>query len=137
MSETLPRELPADRFHGGVRGAALVMWLFAIILVFIILRLVVALFMPELGGAGVLVLVVLAVVLAQPLAFFGEKQLTQRWPSGRAMRLEPEGVVWKDRTTAIRFDLSQSFNYWRWRFVVKQRRGGRVAVGHYHLAVRL
>jgi hypothetical protein len=137
MNETLPRNLPADRFHGGVRAAALFMWLAAIVVVFIVLRLVVGLFIADLGGAGVLVLVVLAVVLAQPLAFLGEKWLVTRWPSGRALRLEPNKLVWQERAGAQTFDLTTTLNYWRWRFVVKRRRGGRIPVGHQLFALRL
>jgi hypothetical protein len=137
MSERFPRELPADRFHGGVRAMALVLWLAAIVLVFILLRLAAGLFLDEVGGAGILVLIVLAVVVAQPLALLAEKRLVQAWPSGRAMRLEPNALVWKEPTGTRTFNLVEPVNYWRWRFVVKQRRGGRVPIGHHLFALRL
>jgi hypothetical protein len=39
----------------------------------------------------------------------------------------------------VSFELGagQRWNYWRWRFVVKRRRGGRVPTGHHCCALRL
>jgi hypothetical protein len=137
MSTSLPRDLPADRFHGGVRAVALLLWLGAIIVVFIVLRLLAGLVFDNLGGLGLLILVVLAVVLAQPLAFWGERLLVQRWPSGRALRLEPNALEWRDRAAVTRLELGHNLSYWRWRFVVKKRRGGRIQAGHHLFAVRV
>jgi hypothetical protein len=80
---------------------------------------------------------VVSVFLAQPLAWQVEKLLTKRWPSGRSAVLVPNGVHWRDKTNELKFDLAHQINYWRWRFEVKGRRGGRVPTGHHCFALRL
>jgi len=135
--DTAARDLPADRYHGGVRVAALIIWLVAIVAAYVVLRWLAGLILDEVAGLGTLLLIVLAVVAAQPLAYLGERQLVKRWPSGKAVRLEPGGVSWRDRASTTEFKLDQPLNYWRWRFVVKRRRGGRVPGGHHLLALRL
>ena len=131
------RLLPADRFHAGVRVATLVLWLVAIVLAYVVLGLIATPIFGSISGLGVLLLLLAAVVAAQPLAWLGEKQLLARWPSGRSVQLEPGALVWHDRGPATRLDLGQKVNYWRWRFSVGKRRKGRVP-GNYHcFAVRL
>jgi len=137
MTDSAARDLPADRYHGGVRVAALGIWLVAIVAAYVVLRWLAGLILGEMAGLGTLLLVVLAVVAAQPLAYLGERQLVKRWPSGKALRLEPGGLVWREGSSATKFKLDQPMSYWRWRFVVKRRRGGRVPGGHHLLALRL
>jgi hypothetical protein len=137
MSLPITRELPADRYHGGVRAVALGLWLVAIVAVYAVLRWLAGLVLGEVAGLGVLLLIVLAVAAAQPLAYLGERQLVQRWPSGKALRLEPGAIVWREQAATTRFDLVQPVSYWRWRFEVKRRRGGRVPAGHHLFALRL
>ncbi len=140
MSETtlsLPRELRADRFHAGVRLGVLVAWLASVVLVFLVLRAVISAVLAPVGGVGLLMLIVVAVAVAQPLAMLSERALMQRWPSGRAARLAPNRLSWQDKTKTSDLDLAQKVNYWRWQFEVKQRRSGRVPTGHYCLAIRL
>src|SRR5262249_39368842 len=104
---------------------------------YVVLGLIATPIFGPLSGLGVLLLLLAAVVAAQPLAWLGEKQLLAHWPSGRAAQLEPGIMIWRDRGADIRLDLSQKVNYWRWRFNVGKRRRGRVP-GNYHcLAVRL
>lgn len=131
------RLLPADRFHGGVRVATLALWLGSIVVAYVVLGLIATPFIGQLGGLGVILLLLVAIVVAQPIAWLGEKQLLAHWPSGRAVQLEPGALVWRDRGPQTRLDLGQKVNYWRWRFYVGKRRKGRVP-GNYHcFAVRL
>jgi hypothetical protein len=137
MSLSLPRELPADRFHAGVRLGVLAAWLVSVVVVFVVLRALVAAVLGPVGGVGLLLLIVVAVGCAQPLAWLAERALMQRWPSGRAARLTPNHLSWKDKTKTSELDLGQKVNFWRWQFEVKQRRSGRVPTGHHCLAIRL
>jgi hypothetical protein len=129
--------LPADRFHAGVRLAVLGAWVASVIVVFLLLRVIVSALVGPVAGVGLLLLVVVAVAAAQPLAMLAEKFLMQRWPSGRAARLAPGRLSWQEKTKTIELDLRQKLNYWRWQFEVRQRRSGRVPTGHHCLAMRL
>ena len=131
------RALPADRFHAGVRFAVLVAWVASIFLLFFVLRAVVSAALGPVAGVGLLVLIILAVAGAQPLAFLAERLAIQRWPSGRAALLSPGRLRWQDKGKTVELDLSQKVNYWRWQFEVRQRRSGRVPTGHHCLAIRL
>ncbi len=133
----MSRVLRADRFHTGVRLATLAVWLLAIVVVYVVLGLIATPIFGPPSGLSVLVTAVLAVALAQPLAWLGEKQLVARWPSGRAVELEPAALVWRDRGATSRLDLAQKVNYWRWRFAVKRQRSGRVPGNHHCFAIRL
>ena len=134
---TSGRLLHADRFHAGVRVATLALWLGSIVVAYVVLGLIAAPIFGPLNGLGVILLLLAAIVAAQPLAWLGEKQLLVHWPSGRAAQLEPSSLVWRDRGPETRLDLNQKVNYWRWRFHVGKRRKGRVP-GNYHcFAVRL
>src|SRR5712692_5293506 len=130
-SAAMGRLLPADRFHAGVRVATLVLWLAAIVAAYVVLGLIANQIFGSLPGLGVLLLFLAAVVVAQPMAWLGERQLLARWPSGRAVQLEPGALVWRDRPATCRLDLSQKVNYWRWRFAVRRRRSGRVPGNHH------
>ena len=133
----LGRTLPADRFHTGVRVAAMLLWFVTIIVVYVVLQLLARLIGLNIEGIGVLLVIALAVVVAQPLAYLAERQLMKRWPSGRAMELESGVLVWHDKGAHVRINLRETVNYWRWRFVIKRRRGGRVPSGHHTFALRL
>lgn len=137
MSPARGRQLPADRFHTGVRVATLALWLLAMVVAYMVLAFIVHQIFGPLSGLLVLLVAVAAVILAQPLAWLAERQLLERWPSGRAAELEPDAVVWRDRGPASRLDLSQKVNYWRWRFAVKRRRSGRVPANYHCFAIRL
>jgi hypothetical protein len=136
-SAALGRRLPADRFHAGVRVATLVLWAAAIVIAYVVLGFIANQIFGPLSSLGVLLLFLVAVVVAQPLAWLGERQLLARWPSGRAVQLEPGAVVWRDRLASFRLDLNQKVNFWRWRFAVRRRRGGRVPGNHHCFAIRL
>ena len=137
VSLSFGRTLPADRFHTGVRIATMGLWFATIVVVYVVLSLIVPLLLGPIQGIGTLLLLGLAVVAAQPPAFLAERQLMQRWPSGRAMQLEAGALVWRERAAATPLDLRQTINFWRWRFVIKRRRGGRVPSGHHCFALRL
>ncbi len=134
---SLARPLPADRFHTGVRLAALVLWLLAIAVVYVLLAVVIGLVFGPVSGVGVVIVVIAAIILAQPLAWLAEKQLIARWPSGRAVVLEPGAITWRDRGKSQRLDMGPRLNFWRWRFMVRRRRGGRVPSGHHCFAIRM
>jgi hypothetical protein len=108
-----------------------------LVAVYLVLRVATQAILGQVAGIGTVLLVVAAVVLAQPLAWLGERQLVNRWPSGRTASLQPGQLVWRENDRAITFDLRQTLNYWRWRFVVRRRRGGRVPTGHHCCAIRL
>jgi len=131
------RTLHADRFHGGVRVATLVMWIVAIVAAYLLLDLLASALFGPIAGLGVLLLLVGAIIVAQPLAWFGERQLLAHWHSGRAVELEPGALVWHDHDLTARFDLAQKMNYWRWRFAGGGRRSGRVPGDHHCFAIRL
>lgn len=130
------RLLPADRYHTGVRLATLGLWLAAVVASYAVLSLLANPIFGLQTGLGDLLLLVAAVVVAQPLAWLGERQLLAHWPSGRAAQLEPGALVWRDRPATYRLDLSQKVNFWRWRFAVR-RRSGRVPGNHHCFAIRL
>ena len=134
---SLGRPLPADRFHAGVRLAALLAWLLAIAVVYLVLNVLTSLVIGPVSGVGVVIILLVAIILAQPLAWLAEKQLIARWPSGRAGVLEPGEITWHDQGKTERMEMGPRLNFWRWRFVVKRRRGGRVPTGHHCFAIRM
>ena len=136
-SASLGRLLPADRYHAGVRVTALVVWFLAIVVAYVVVGLIVRVVLGPASGVGVLIIVVVAIVVAQPLAWLAEKQLLARWPSGRAAELDPGQLTWRDRGQISRLDLRQKVNYWRWRFSVRRRHGGRVPSNYHCFAIRL
>ena len=77
-SAAMGRLLPADRFHAGVRVATLVLWLAAIVAAYVVLGLIANQIFGPLPGLGVLLLFLAAVVVAQPMAWLGERQLLAR-----------------------------------------------------------
>jgi hypothetical protein len=129
--------LQVDRYHTGVRLAALAMWFGVIMALYLLGRGLFVLAGGEISAASLLVLVVGALLLAQPVARWGEKQLVARWTSGRSLVLEPGAVTLREKSGAQRIDLTQKVNYLRWRFEIRGRRGGRVPTGHYCAAIRL
>ncbi len=131
------RVLPADRFHPGVRLAALAIWFGAIALIYFTGNLLFSLAGGALTGASFLVLTLGAMLLAQPVARWGERLLIARWPSGRAVQLGAGALTLHEKSGAVRIDLRQKVNYWRWRFVIRRTRGGRVPNGHACMAARL
>jgi hypothetical protein len=129
--------LPADRYHAGVRVAALVLWFVAIAVAYVVLGLAVAAVLRPASGVGMLLIVVAAIVVAQPVAWLAEKQLLIHWPSGRAAELEPGRLTWRDRGQIARLDLRQKVNYWRWHFSVRRRHAGRIPSNYHCFAIRL
>jgi len=136
-SPAVGRVLPADRFHSGVRLATLGLWVLSIVVVYFVLMFIATRIFGSLSGPGFLGVILVAVVVAQPLAWLGEKQLQVRWPSGRAAELEPGALIWRDRGPTARLDLGQKVNFWRWRFAIKRRQSGRVPANYHCFAVRL
>lgn len=137
LSSATAQELRADRYHLGVRLAALGAWLAAIVIVYAAGWWLLRLILGEAVGVAVVLLFVVALFLSQPLARWGEYQLIRFWPSGRAVQLEPEAIVLKEKSSTARINLAQKVNFWRWRFEIRNRRGGHVPNGHHCLAIRL
>jgi len=140
VTDSLPtagQRLPADRYHTGVRVVTLLMWFVAIVAAYIVLDFVATRVFGAIAGLGVLLLLVGAIIVAQPLAWLGERQLLARWPSGRSAQLEPGALIWRDNRQTARFDLHQKMNYWRWRFAVGRRRSGRIPSNSHCFAIRL
>ena len=134
----LGRELPADRYHTGVRLATLVLWLAAVVALYLIGQRLWHLFLgPVASLAEGFVLAGAAVIAAQPLVMWAEKQLITRWRSGRAIQLGAGGLVMREKDGEAHLDLGQKVNYWRWRFEIRRQRGGRVPNGHSCFALRL
>lgn len=140
------RVLHADRFHTGVRVAALATWILAIAVAYWALKWLGSLLLGgPVAGFGLLVVIALAVVMAQPLAWLAERQLLRLWPSGRLAVLAPRRLEWRDQgrhpsgepRPSAHFDLGSLLNFWRWRFEVRRRRGGRVPSGFHCLGLRL
>ncbi len=132
------RELPADPYHGGVRFGALMFWFFITAALYMSLAYLAGLIFPDLGVGWALIAAGVLIV-SQPLARWGERQLIRRWPSGRAVRLASGALEMREKADATRFDLAaERVNFWRWYFVVKGRRGGgRVSNGDHVCALRL
>jgi hypothetical protein len=132
------QELRVDRYHTGVRLTALALWFGVVVVFYFLGRLLLGLFNIEITGGTLLLLALGAILMTQPLARWGERELISRWPSGRVIRLESTTTVTlHEKSGAARIDLSQKVNFWRWKFVVRGRRGGRVPNGFYCMAVRL
>src|SRR3972149_77167 len=117
-------ELHADRYPGGLRIAALASWAVGVAIIYLLGQLIWNLVVGPVVGGGILVLGVAAGFLAQPLALWAEKQLLTLWPSGRAVQLETGKLTLREKSASVRLDLGQKVNYWRWRFEVRNRRGG-------------
>lgn len=130
----LARDLPADRYHLGVR-LALVGW-FVVMLVLVV-AVVGGLAQMALGGWGWAVGYAAALLSAQPLSRWAEKYLLARWPSGRVVRLQASrlSVHTKDQETRLDI-LPETTRFARWFFVVRGRASGRVPNGHVCCALR-
>jgi hypothetical protein len=135
--QSTERTLLADRFHTGARLASMLVWFAAIVAIYRLGLAIINLMIGPVAGLGVILLLIAAVLLAQPVAWLGEREITTRWRSGRAARLLPRTLEWQDKGTTEHIDLDDPVNFWRWRFVVGNRRGGRVPNGHRCLAIRL
>lgn len=133
----IEQELQADRYHTGLRLATLGLWFGAIGAIFFIGLGLGNLIFGLVVGVGYLILFLVALFAAQPLAAWGEQQLIARWPSGRAIRLASGRLTMHEKTGVTPFDLTQKVNHWRWRFEIRGRRGGRVPNGHFCFALRL
>jgi hypothetical protein len=134
---TSARNLPVDRFHIGVRLASLLWWVVATALIYLT---GVLLFSAVLGDAASWVWLpwlIAALLLSQLWGKWGEQQLMRLWPSGRAVQLQPVRLILNEKTGSQTFELAHKVNFWRWRFQIKDRRGGRVPGGHFCCALRL
>jgi hypothetical protein len=129
--------LPVDRYHTGLRLALLGMWFGIVVVLYLAGRALLVLIGVEINAGSILVLVLGAILLTQVIGRWGEKQMLERWPSGRTVHLESGSVTLNEKSSVTRIDLRQKMNYWRWRFVIRGRRGGRVSNGHACVAVRL
>jgi len=132
-----PRSLPLDRFHTGVRLATLGWWLAATAALYFAGLAVFSFFLGEDQGWVWLPWLIAVLLLSQFIGRWGERQLLQRWPSGRKLDLAPGRLTLTDKGQTHTMDFARLVNYWRWQFVIRNRRGGRVANGHFCCAIRL
>jgi hypothetical protein len=156
------RNLPADRYHIGVRLGSIGLWVVILVALYAVVAYVLRLVLGETFGGIYLILlegrhvrqrhevlgetfggiylipIIVALFLSQPVSRWAEGLLMQRWPSGRAVRLEDGALTLVEKSGPVRFDLSSGkANFWRWHFVVKNRRSGRVSNGDQVCALRL
>jgi hypothetical protein len=137
-TEPGPRHLPADRFHSGVRFAALGLWLVIVLLLYGAGYAVLQNLLGVDAAGTWLFLLIGALLLSQPLARVAERQLVRLWPSGRAVSLESGALVMREKPGPIQFDFKGgAINYWRWYFRVSNRRAGRVSNGDLVCGLRL
>lgn len=129
-------QLFADRFHTGIRFAALGLLVLVAFGVYSLALRVISVFTPV-GGIGYIVLGVLAVIASYPFLALVERYLLRFWPSGRSAQLAPAELLWQEKAQTLRFDLRKTMNFWRWRFEIKRRRSGRIPAGHHCFALRL
>lgn len=126
-----------DRFHTGIRLASLAWWVLATAsLYWAGLAVWQAAFGPEQGWFWMPWLIA-TLLLSQPLGRWGEQQLMRLWPSGRTLLLEGARLTLTEKRGPQTFDLNLKLNYWRWYFIIRERRAGRVSNGHYCCALRL
>jgi hypothetical protein len=131
------RQLLLDRFHTGVRLASLLFWVLATGSIYLAgITVWQALFGTEQGWFW-MPWIILTLLLSQPVGRWGEQQLMRLWPSGRTLGLEGARLTLSEKTGAQVFDLGRKLNYWRWYFIIRERRAGRVPNGHYCCALRL
>jgi hypothetical protein len=132
------RNLPADRYHIGVRLGSIGLWVVILVALYAVFAYVLRLVLGETFGGIYLIPIIVALFLSQPVSRWAEGLLMQRWPSGRAVRLEDGALTLVEKSGPVRFDLSSGkANFWRWHFVVKNRRSGRVSNGDQVCALRL
>lgn len=131
------RQLPVDRFHTGVRLASLGWWAVATASLYVAgLTVWQAVFGTEQGWFW-MPWIIATLLLSQPLGRWGEQQLMTLWPSGRALNLDGARLTLTEKHGAQTFDLNRRLSYWRWYFIIRERRAGRVPNGHYCCALRL
>ncbi len=130
-------ELRVDRYHSGLRLAALGLWVAAIAAVYFSGHWLAGLLFGPPTSFTLLVLAGLALILAQPVALLAEGWLVRVWPSGRALKVEGSLVTLSERSGLKQIRLDQPAAFRRWRFEVRTRRGGHVPRGHHCLALRL
>lgn len=132
-----PRTLPLDRFHTGVRLATLGWWVTATAALYVLGLMLSSVFLGEGQGWVWLPWLIVVLLLSQFIGRWGEKQLLQRWPSGRKLELAPGQLTFTDKGQTHTLNFAHIINYWRWQFVVRNRRAGRVANGSVCCALRL
>lgn len=138
MSAPAPgRRLPLDRYHGPARLAALLWWLLTSVGLYLGGLYLAGQLLGESGAWFWLPWLLVVLFLSQFIGRWGEAQAGRLWPSGRALELHGARLGFVEPGRQQTFDLTRKVNYWRWCFVVRERRGGRVPNGHLCCALRL
>ncbi|MCS6909182.1 MAG: hypothetical protein NZM11_01225 [Anaerolineales bacterium] len=131
------RQLLLDRFHTGVRLASLLWWVLATGAIYLAgITVWQALFGTEQGWFW-MPWIIITLLLSQPVGHWGEQQLMRLWPSGRTLSLAGARLTLTEKSGGQTFNLDRKLNYWRWYFIIRERRAGRVPNGHYCCALRL
>lgn len=133
MTMPLPHDLPADRYHLGVRLSLVAWFVFSLVMVVAVVG---GLAQMVVGGWGWLAGYAAALLSAQPLSRWAEKYLLARWPSGRVVRLQAGLLNLHTKEATHSVALGADTRFARWYFVVRGRSSGRVPNGHVCLALR-
>lgn len=131
------RRLLLDRFHIGVRLGTLAWWLISTLLLYLSGIFLWSLILGSENNWIWLPWLIASLLLSQFLGRWGERQLMQRWPSGRVLELVGPALTLHERAGAHHIDLSKQVSYRRWQFIIRDRRGGRIPAGHLCCAIRL
>jgi hypothetical protein len=129
-SPTLSTTIPVDAEHGSLRLAVAVIFLVGWVLFAVILS-----FLIPSSGLNLIAIVgglVITTLLTQAL----EKNLKHRWPSGREVSIDPDGVrVMTGGQVQRHIEGNKPANVLLWRFEIKRRT--RVPKGWYMIACAL
>lgn len=111
-----PTIYPVDPEHGRLRFAVFVLFFVAWFISFIILSVVI-----KSEGLNILA-ILLSLAIAYGLVYLIDKQLKQRWPSGRTVSVDHTSVTLaKNGQTEQEMRADQVVNPMYWRFVVRKR----------------
>ncbi|MBL8059073.1 MAG: hypothetical protein JNK29_20380 [Anaerolineales bacterium] len=131
------RRLLLDRHHGLARLAALGWWLLTTVGLYLAGLYLAGQLLGESGNWFWLPWLLAVLFLSQFIGRWGEAQTARLLPSGRTLELGPHRLSLVEPSGRQTFDLTRKVNHWRWWFVVRERRGGRVPNGHQCCALRL
>lgn len=137
--------LHADKEHSGVQVVVPLIMLAATILFFVIVNpLILAPLLngTDLEGFRAFFRTVVSVVLGVCVGGIAENILKKRWPSGRMLQINPNGITILEKNIPSEcIEWGERINILRWWYVLRgYPRGGRerrVPTGHYLLAVKL
>lgn len=130
MTDSSTLEIPVDADHGSLRLTIVVAFLVLLVISYMLIDR----FFPSQGINIIAIFVGFAATYF--IAQWAENWLKKRWPSGRVVQIDPDGVRVHSRgKVQIEIDGQQQVNFLPWRFTVKKR--ARVQKGWYVVACAL